>query len=84
MPVGAFSGDGAKTVSVRVPADAIDEQSEFLKLRLSFPAGAALGNYSARGTVVDDDSGLKTPRPRGVTGVGYRRHSRNSSRPYAA
>ncbi len=47
------------TVSVPLPDDALDEHDETFWLRLANPAGAALGDATAVGTIVDND-----PAPR--------------------
>ncbi len=54
------AGDTAKTVSVPVLDDAVDEEDETFTLTLSNASGATLGNATATGTIVDDD---EAPQP---------------------
>ncbi len=55
------AGDTAKTVSVPVLDDADDENDETFTLTLSNASGASLGNTTATGTIVDNDTTTATP-----------------------
>ena len=55
-------GTTAATVKVPVTGDAVDEADESFTLALSSPTGAALGDATGTGTIVDDD-------PKTVTGI---------------
>ena len=49
-------GETAKTVSVPVAADALDEPDETLTLTLSEPVNASIGDANGTGTITDDDA----------------------------
>ncbi len=55
------AGDTAKTVSVPVLDDAVDEEDETFTLTLSNASGASLADTAATGTIVDDDT--EAPEP---------------------
>ena len=48
-------GETAKSVTVNVRGDALDEADEQFQLRLSNASGAAIGDSSATATITDDD-----------------------------
>ena len=48
-------GETAKSVTVNVRGDALDEANEQFQLRLSNASGAAIGDSSATATIADDD-----------------------------
>ena len=56
------AGETAKTVTVNVTGDVVDEANETFKLALSVPATAVLSDASGTATIVDDD-GPVTPGP---------------------
>ncbi len=51
-----LSGETSKTITVSTIDDAALESSEALALTLSSPTGADLGQYSASGTITDNDA----------------------------
>ncbi|MFL6260853.1 MAG: beta strand repeat-containing protein [Thermoanaerobaculia bacterium] len=60
-------GETAKTVSVPVLGDVIDEADETFTVTLSSPTNAVLGSATGTGTVVDDDTATLTVSNASVT-----------------
>ena len=55
-------GDTAKTISVPIVDDDVEDSGETFTVTLSNPAGATLGNHTATGTIHNnDDDGSETP-----------------------
>ena len=55
-------GDTAKTISVPIVDDDVEDSGETFSVTLSNPAGATLGNHTATGTIHNnDDDGSETP-----------------------
>ncbi len=55
------AGDSSRTVSVATADDTVDENDESFTLTLSNASGATLGNTTATGTIVDNDTTTATP-----------------------
>ncbi len=55
------AGDSSRTVSVATADDTVDENDETFTLTLSNASGATLGNTTATGTIVDNDTTTATP-----------------------
>ena len=68
-------GDTARSITVRVTGDDVDEQDETFTITLSNPRNATLGDATATGVIEDDDTALPPGRPTsplpadGATGV---------------
>ena len=54
-------GDTAKTISVPIVDDDVEDSGETFTVTLSNPAGATLGNHTATGTIHNNDDGSETP-----------------------
>ena len=54
-------GDTAKTISVPIVDDDVEDSGETFTVTLSNPAGATLGNRTATGTIHNNDDGSETP-----------------------
>ena len=54
-------GDTAKTISVPIIDDNVEDGGETFTVTLSNPANATLGNRTATGTIHNNDDGLETP-----------------------
>ena len=59
-------GDAQRTISVRVSGDSVAESNEAFGLVLSDPVNAVLARATGQGTILDDDTVGRTPRPQPV------------------
>ncbi len=64
------AGTSARTFSVPINPDAIDENNETFNVTLSAPSGATIGTGTATGTIIDDDTaGITLTQSGGNTAV---------------